>query len=82
VRSILTSLLTLFALAGCSAESSQLTLLERPPTFTGCEYRAVPDGHWCLNDECYMREVQHNIMLNDTIDKYENMISEHLESTS
>lgn len=72
----------IFLFAGCAGknQSLKLELLDRPPPFTGCEYTGNPKGHWCVNDDCYIREIQQQIMLNHTITRYEIMIIEYLEA--
>ncbi len=71
-----------FLFVGCAERSQnvKLELLDRPPPFTGCEYTGNPEGHWCVTDQCYIRETQQQIMLNHTITKYELMIIDYLEA--
>ncbi len=71
-----------FLFTSCAERNQivKLELFDRPPPFTGCEYTGNPDGHWCVTDDCYIRETQHTIMLNHTITKYELQIIEYLEA--
>lgn len=74
--------LIVFSFIGCASlsPSVKLELLDRPPPFTDCDYVGVPDGRWCLSDDCYIKETMHRVMLNDTITKYELMVIEYREA--
>lgn len=71
-----------FLLTGCAGRSQivKLEILDRPPPFTGCEYTGNPEGHWCVTDDCYIREIQQQIKLNHTITMYELQIIDYLEA--
>ena len=71
------ALILLLLLAGCGGLTQKdLRILDRPPKFTECDYRAVPDGQWCLDSNCYMLETQHILKLNHIIDRYEMQVEE------